>query len=83
MRRQVDAIRNAGAPPAAWEQALGLTPYELRGAVRLIGLTEENASGILVIRDVLKDGAFFWEVVVSGRKPSLRPAGPTRTALLH
>jgi hypothetical protein len=67
LRREVDAVRNAGLGPAAWEVRLGLTTDELRGAARLIGLTEETAGNTVILEKVLPDQQFLDEVVAGGR----------------
>jgi len=59
LSREVEAIRNAGVPPALWEQELYLTTDELRAAAKLVGITEQNSGEYLVLRKVLEDADFF------------------------
>jgi hypothetical protein len=68
LRREVDAVRNAGVPPAEWERKLGLTTDELRAAARVIGLTEETAPDALLVKSDEGADWFFREVVTSGRR---------------
>jgi hypothetical protein len=60
LRREVDAIRNAGTSPAAWEIERGLTTPELRGAARLVGLTEDTAEQqFQIVTQSMKAQEFF------------------------
>ena len=67
LRREVDAIRNAGTSPAAWEIERGLITPELRGAARLVGLTEETVDQFQLINRSMGAQEFFDNVVIDPR----------------